>query len=40
MKLQHKERVGLMMNKEAAKSCLDREGINNINTNHSFFEKV
>ena len=28
-----------MMNKEAGKSCLGWEGINNVNTNHSFYDE-
>ena len=34
----YRNRAGLMMNKESATSCLGWEGINNANTNHSFYD--
>jgi hypothetical protein len=34
----HRQGVGLMMNKEAAKSCSGWEGINNMNTDRSFYD--
>ena len=33
-----RQRAGFMIYKEAAKSFLGWEGINNMNTNHSFYD--
>ena len=34
----HRQEVGIMINKEAVKSCLGWEVINDVNTNHPFYD--